>query len=97
MTSNADPDPWNPYHSPGSGAVSLIGWIRIRINNCWIPNPEPNQIIWIRIQQIPLKTENNFTMLSIFSLIQMITGIYRTVIVKYAHKTWNMDVFLSHV
>ena len=32
-------------------------------------------------------------MLSILSLIQMITGKYRTVIVKYTHKTWNMDVF----
>ena len=24
----ADPDPWNLYHFPGSGSVSIIGWIR---------------------------------------------------------------------
>ena len=26
----------------------------------WIRNPDPYQIIWIQIQQKPLKTENKF-------------------------------------
>ena len=44
-TSVADPDPWNPYNF--SGSVSKNGWIR---------NPDPYQIIRIRIQLKPLKT-----------------------------------------
>ena len=43
----ADLDPWNPYHFPVSGSVSKNGWIR---------NPDPYQMIRIRIQLKPLKT-----------------------------------------
>ena len=43
----ADADPWNPYNFPGSGSVSKNGWI-------W--NPDPYQMIRIRIQLKPLKT-----------------------------------------
>ena len=47
----ADPDPWNPYHFPGSrsGSVSKNGWIRN-------PDPDLYQMIRIRIQPKPLKT-----------------------------------------
>ena len=36
----SDPDPWNPYHFPGSGSgsVSKNGWIRN-------PDPDPTKTI----------------------------------------------------
>ena len=49
-----DPHPWNPYHFPGSGSALKIGWKR-----------DPYQIIQIRIQPKPLKTENNFNFLAL--------------------------------
>ena len=52
----ADPDPWNPYHFPGSGSVSKNGWIR---------NSDPYQIIWIRIQPKQWKTVNNFNLFTL--------------------------------
>ena len=51
LASVADPDPQNLYKFPGSGSVSKFGWIR---------NPDPYQMIRIRIQQKPLKTENKY-------------------------------------
>ena len=69
----------------------------------WIRNPDPSQIIRIRIQLNTLKTKNNFNFLTLISMI-----IYRKVIVTLTshtwyfvcvpiHKTWNMSVFLSHL
>ena len=56
LFSVTDLHPWNPYHFPGSGSALKIGWIR---------NPDPYQIIQIRIQPKPFKTENNFNCLAL--------------------------------
>ena len=56
LYSVADPGPWNPYHFLGPDLYKKNGWIL---------NPDPHQMIRIRIQLKPWKTVNNFNLFTL--------------------------------
>ena len=86
-TSVADPDPWNPYHFPGSGSISKNGWIR---------DPDPYQIIRIRIRirinMIRIRHTGTFVFLILLCLNQNVCLSYPPV-VRLSYQNMKLQNF----